>query len=295
MNKKIQDSCKTSEELKAYVDKNIAQLKDFVGEIVKKLPTPYLFTAEGIVRRTLTLHFECGLNEQNCLYTRDKPFTTDTSDWAKWVKMSFTLFKLGKALYDKSLGDAFGAAKDLFDQYKQKEDGDFMSYISQPFLTSTEQDNLINQLRDKRFFDVFVYSAQHGAWACARCGRKEEVGRAIESGTMEQKQVPKTASAFLKVSVGLLQRVTKVWCIVDSDTLAMFPKEEGRKPTKEKPPGKTKHSLNRSEIVHIKDADVRVVKRDYAFYIITKSRTYTVAAPNKELLDLWKLILTPQV
>jgi len=34
--------------------------------------------------------------------------------------MGFTLFQLGKALYDKSLGDAFGACKNLYDQYKQK-------------------------------------------------------------------------------------------------------------------------------------------------------------------------------
>ena len=41
--------------------------------------------------------------------------------------------------------------KDIYEKFKSNEDDDYMSYISQPFLTSAEQDNLINQLRDQRY------------------------------------------------------------------------------------------------------------------------------------------------
>jgi hypothetical protein len=61
MNKEIKESCKSTEELKAYIDKNIEQVKgtvlrmsfshclrDFIGEVSKKLPIPFQFTAEGL-------------------------------------------------------------------------------------------------------------------------------------------------------------------------------------------------------------------------------------------------------
>lgn len=40
MNDRVAESCKSYEDVIAYVDKNIADVKDFVGEIVKKLPLP---------------------------------------------------------------------------------------------------------------------------------------------------------------------------------------------------------------------------------------------------------------
>ena len=40
--------------------------------------------------------------------------------------------------------------KTLYEQFKTKDDDNFNSYISQPFLLASEQDQLIEQLRDKR-------------------------------------------------------------------------------------------------------------------------------------------------
>lgn len=69
----------------------------------------------------------------------------------------------------------------LYDQFKTKEDENFNAYISQPYLLAAEQDDLIKQLREKKFFDHFSYSSQHGGWACARCGRGENQERAIRN------------------------------------------------------------------------------------------------------------------
>lgn len=88
----------------------------------------------------------------------------------------------------------FGACMELYDNFRSEEDADFKSFISQPFLTSAEQDDLIAQLRDNRcvcdcsfflvpnslhfrYFDLFTYSAQQGAWCCAKCGRIEKNAR----------------------------------------------------------------------------------------------------------------------
>ena len=40
LNSKVSEACTNFADVKAYVDKNISEVKDFVGEIVKKLPQP---------------------------------------------------------------------------------------------------------------------------------------------------------------------------------------------------------------------------------------------------------------
>jgi len=44
-----------------------------------------------------------------------------------------------------------------------------LPYISQPFLASTELDQLIRQLRSERYFDIFSYYPANASWACIRC------------------------------------------------------------------------------------------------------------------------------
>ena len=61
------------------------------------------------------------------------------------------------------------SVRQAYDLYKTGEEKDFLSYISEPFLTSNEQDKLITQLREARFFDVFNYDPQTAEWACLMC------------------------------------------------------------------------------------------------------------------------------
>jgi len=241
------------------------------------------------------------------MFTRETPYKTETSDWAKWLKMSFTLCKLGKSLYDKSLGDAYGAVKDLYDQFKEKEDANYTSYISQPFLTSAEQDSLIDQLREQRFFDLFQYSAQRGSWICVKCGKRVQALKQIEkensdsivegaspgpsssnSNTMVHgKDTPAVVvekiQSHLKVSVGFMKRITKVWCILEADKVIMLDKDKKEQ----------KHTLIRKNIIDVKDLDTRVTKRENSFSIITRDRTYQACAATPELKASWKKALNP--
>lgn len=61
------------------------QIKDFIGDVVKKLPCPFKFSAAGKIRRTLTLYFSCALNRNDCLYNELTPFTTDTCMLYKYL------------------------------------------------------------------------------------------------------------------------------------------------------------------------------------------------------------------
>ena len=86
--------------------------------------------------------------------------------------MGFGLLKAGKAAFDigtgwliikynlQYLGNPMGLLKtgidlvsDIYNAYKTNDDDEFNTYITNPFLTSAEQDVLINKLRSQGFFD----------------------------------------------------------------------------------------------------------------------------------------------
>ncbi len=159
--------------LKEYVDKNVEMLKVFIADLVKKLPTPVKFSTEGRVRKTMQLHFVCSQQSERCIYPEDRPFITETKAWNKWLKLAVSVVKLGKAvIFPTETGEAIEAVKDAYESYKAGDDQDFLTFISEPFLTSEEQDNLVNQLRDERFFEVFDYDPQTAGWACMMCKPK---------------------------------------------------------------------------------------------------------------------------
>ncbi len=169
-NIRISEMVHSYEDLKTYVDENVAELKDFISQIAKKLPIPSEFSTEGRIRKTMNLHFACCIQNERCLYPSDRSFTTETKAWNKWLKIALSAVKIGAAvIHPVAAGGAVDAVKDAYEAYRSKDDADFISYISQPFLTSEEQDNLIIQLRKARFFDMFNYNAQQGNWACLMC------------------------------------------------------------------------------------------------------------------------------
>lgn len=156
--------------LKEYVDQNVEMLKYFIADVMKKLPVPTKFSTEGRVRKTLNLYFTCGLQNERCLYPEDRPFVTETKTWNKWLKIAMSAVRIGKSvIFPVESGDAVDAVREAYDAYKDKDDKDFLAYISEPFLTAEEQDNLVNQLRDAQFFDVFNYIPETAEWACIMC------------------------------------------------------------------------------------------------------------------------------
>jgi hypothetical protein len=103
LNNKVADSCANFEDVMAYVDANIADVKDFIGDVVKKLPTPKRLEVVGTLRKTLILHFEC-------VHT-GREFPVVSKEWSKWLKMGFSLASAGKAVID--IGKSYGFERDV--------------------------------------------------------------------------------------------------------------------------------------------------------------------------------------
>jgi len=263
----------------------------------------------------MNLYFQCCLHYDNdCLFSGEfggKYFITNTKDLNRWIKMGFTLFKLGKALYDKSLGDAFEACRSLYDTYKTKEDQDFVAFISQPFLTSQESDSLVKQLRegDPNFFSLFSYSAQTGNWACQKCAQKEAVKRGkaeapppaeTTSGDSKSQSVdgksqspassatPPSPRSPLKVNIGMgpLKSMTNVIAMLEGDSVSFYGSEADI--GKQKP----KHVVPKADIVAFAEVDERVSKKKWNFKLVTLKRNYDCVAHNEQDMAMWKKLLS---
>ena len=166
----MKEAALTVDSLKEYVDKNVAMLKTFIADVVKKLPIPIRFSTEGRVRKTLQLHYVCGIQTERCLYPLERPFVTETKEWSKWLKIAMSAVSIGKAvIFPFETNEAIDSVREAYNLYKTGEEKDFLSYISEPFLTSSEQDKLVTQLREARFFDVFNYEPQTAEWTCLMC------------------------------------------------------------------------------------------------------------------------------
>eukprot|EP01033_Poteriospumella_lacustris_P000396 gene396-255_t len=176
LNTKVSETCTNMADVLAYVDANMADMKDFLAQVTKRLPQPKRLEVVGTLRKTLILHFEC------CRTGLEFPVTSH--DWSKWLKMGFSLVKAGQAVIDLGMGNPLGILKkgvecvqEIYQAYKTNDDDEFNTYITNPFLLSHEQDQLLEKLRDQGFFDIFAYDAQVAGWYLVN---PEKDGRAPE-------------------------------------------------------------------------------------------------------------------
>ncbi len=83
-------------------------------------------------RKKLKLHFSCARHtEGTCQYNGEagNTFTTETSVWQKWVKVSFCAFQTGKAAWDKDFGGVVEGLKGLYCAALDDEKADFVAFI----------------------------------------------------------------------------------------------------------------------------------------------------------------------
>ena len=102
-----------------------------------------------------------------------------TWDRGKWSYQHYDIYQqtnvyhlIRKIFIDQAGNMWLGTYGGLFlwpSAYREKDDKDYLAYISQPFLTSEEQDHLVEQLRNAKYFDVFQYDAQEAGWNCTMC------------------------------------------------------------------------------------------------------------------------------
>jgi len=170
---------KLVEEQKKWVAENLDSLRNSMAKMGKVLPVPIDMTIKYQGIDTISLHFVCAYHKDgNCLYpgpdaASGKTFTTDTKQVNRWIKIGVQAVSIGVKIFHGDFFSGISNLKNIWDIYNDKPEDKFDTLSTEPFLTSTEQDDLITQLRDNEFYKSFAFDPAHEGWSCYKCLGKE--------------------------------------------------------------------------------------------------------------------------
>ncbi|KJE93339.1 hypothetical protein CAOG_04144 [Capsaspora owczarzaki ATCC 30864] len=168
-NAKIAVAAKTSEDLEKYVREHEQEFRDFLADTVHRLPLPTKFWGESGVRKSLKLSFSCTHHRNGCLFPPSRPWSTDTQEWIRWLKLAFCLVMVGNSVFEINKQGGFKALEEAYKTYNSHPYRTFVQFFGQPFLTAKEQDSLAEQLSNAGFLNMFQFHEASMGWSCHFC------------------------------------------------------------------------------------------------------------------------------
>ena len=162
--------CATLDEVKRMLDAKDREIRDFLGQVVKKLPRPHRIKAKKKylgARKKVKLTFKCPRTGGE--------FVVKSESWGLWLKFAFTLVKTGMSILEADFEGAteggMAALQAAYAAYHEEDEDakSFEALMRAPLLLSKEQDKLVHDelvagLRRAGFEESFAYNAQTGDW-----------------------------------------------------------------------------------------------------------------------------------
>ena len=174
--------CPTFEDVQAMLEARTAEIKAFVGNVCKSLPRPTRVEVSRKwlgTRKVVRLMFVCPVTGFE--------LAVESRCWSLWLKFCVSLAQAGVHVLKGDLIEAAGSSVDIvksaYDAYHENETDQesFEALLRAPLLLSSEQDQLIQGLRDQHFFDDFQYDAQRGEWiATPSAAARAEAASALD-------------------------------------------------------------------------------------------------------------------
>ncbi|NXH20495.1 MELT protein, partial [Bucco capensis] len=266
------------DKLYLHLKENLGRVKAYVTEMGRKIPIPDQCVIEDTVRSCVAkLFFSCPLKGHYCLYSKSS-FTLISQQPPLWIHIMF-LFQ--QSLFAEPLSmqsNSVQVLKALWEKTQLKGTHSFeTAMIQSTFPHQKELDHVQMHLEEVRFFDLFGYSEEAGAWQCFMCNNPERAtvinqdGQPLIEGKLKEKQV---RWKFIK------RWKTRYFTLAGNQLL--FRK------------GKSKDDPDDCPIELSKVQSVKVVakkRRDRslprAFEIFTDSKTYVFKAKDEKNAEEW--------
>ena len=153
-------------ELRAEIEANMVKLKSFLGKVCKKLPRPQRVNVSRKwlgTRVVVKLVFVCPRT--------DKELEVESSDWSLWLKFAWSIVQAGNPL--QLVQDIVGTVdtvRDMvetaYEAYHEVDNAQATldAMRTDPILLPSEEEKLIQGLRDAKFYDSFTYDDQTAEW-----------------------------------------------------------------------------------------------------------------------------------
>ncbi|NXD28111.1 MELT protein, partial [Spelaeornis formosus] len=184
------------DQLYLHLKENLGKVKEFVMEMGRRIPTPDQCVIEGTVGSCVAkLFFSCPLKGHYCLYSKSS-FTLVSQQPLLWIHIMF-LFQ--QSLFADPLptqSHSVRVLRALWEKSQLRGAPSFEAALTQgTFPRQKELEAVQRHLQEVRFFDLFGYSEEAGAWQCFMCNNPEKAtgvhqdGQPLMEGRLKEKQV----------------------------------------------------------------------------------------------------------
>ncbi|XP_027731886.1 ventricular zone-expressed PH domain-containing protein homolog 1 isoform X2 [Vombatus ursinus] len=184
------------DKLYLHLKENLSKVKAYVMEIGRSIPVPDQCTIEDAVGSCVAkLSFSCTLKGHYCLYSKSS-FTLISHQPQLWIRIMF-LFQQCSFLEPLSTqSPSVRALRSLWEKTQIKGAHSFeTAMIQSTFPHKKDLDQVQQHLEEVRFFDLFGFSEEAGAWQCFMCNHPEKAtvvnqdGQPLMEGKLKEKQV----------------------------------------------------------------------------------------------------------
>ncbi|NXQ38958.1 MELT protein, partial [Catharus fuscescens] len=266
------------DKLYLHLKDNLGKVKEFVMDMARRIPIPEQCVIEDSVQSCVAkLFFSCPLKGHYCLYSKSS-FTLVSQQPPLWIHIMF-LFQ--QSLFAEPLSmqsSSVQVLKALWEKTQLKGMHSFeTAMIQSTFPQQKDLEKVQMHLEEVRFFDLFGYSEEAGAWQCFMCNNPEKAtgvnqdGQPLMEGKLKEKQV---RWKFIK------RWKTRYFTLAGNQLLFRR--------------GKSKDDPDESPIELSKVQSVKVVARKRrerglprAFEIFTDSRSYVLKARDERNAEEW--------
>ncbi|NXO85798.1 MELT protein, partial [Sitta europaea] len=184
------------DQLYLHLRDNLGKVRDYVLQLGRRIPIPEHCVIEDTVQSCVAkLFFSCPLKGHYCLYSKSS-FTLVSQQPPLWIHIMF-LFQ--QSLFAEPLSmqsSSVQALKALWEKTQLKGTHSFeTAMIQSTFPLQKDLEHIQLHLEEVRFFDLFGYSEEAGAWQCFMCNNPEKAtgvhqdGQPLMEGKLKEKQV----------------------------------------------------------------------------------------------------------
>ncbi|KAM3616355.1 uncharacterized protein V6R79_016585 [Siganus canaliculatus] len=257
---------------------NMETIREFCKDMMQQIPTPEHCVIEDSNRGCVAkLSFSCPLKGHYCLYAKSC-FNLSSGQPHLWIHIMLLQLQSKSSVPLCSKDECVQRLASLWEKTQLKGAHSFpMAMTQQTTPHRKDMDSLQIQLEEVRFFDLFGFSEEEGAWLCFMCNNPEKAtvvnqeGQPLIEGKLKEKQV---RWKFIK------RWKTRYFTLAGNQLLFRR--------------GKSKDELDDFPIELSKVQSVKVVakkRRDRglprAFEIFTDSKTYVLKAQDEKHAEEW--------
>ncbi|XP_034295031.1 ventricular zone-expressed PH domain-containing protein homolog 1 isoform X3 [Pantherophis guttatus] len=274
----IKNPMEYQDKLYFHLKENLSKVKAYVMEMGKKIPFPDECLIEDTVKSCVAkLSFSCPLKGHYCLYSKSG-FALISHQPQLWIHIMF-LFQQGLFPEPLSMQNNYlQVLNTLWEKTQLKGTHSFeTAMVQSTFPHKKDLDHVQLHLEEVRFFDLFSYNEEVGAWQCFMCNNPDKAtvvnqdGQPLIEGRLKEKQI---RWKFIK------RWKTRYFTLAGNQLL--FHK------------GKSKDDPDDCPIELSKVQSVKVVakkRRDRslprAFEIFTDNKTYVFKAKDEKNAEEW--------